>query len=266
MHVSQQFLTIAADGMVMFWDMRVKKKDDKSGVVFWLPIYRIAMNSSEGSTELSGTLLSLDPAPTGDRASWFYCGTEDGELVCGSWVKAEAANPFGNKEEEEGGKSGSTFVQNRLRCQYGPVVALQKSPFFDDVLLTVGDWTFNVFKMGDGAEEGGVETPVLVGPYSKSYLTCGRFSPTRPGVFVIGRADGRLEVWDLLDHSNQAAVEHALGTDAVTAIEFWSDPGGGVQLLAVGDDKGTLHILEIPRSLRVARMGASHVKALLMRE
>jgi hypothetical protein len=141
-------------------------------------------------------------------------------------------------------------------------------------------------------------------------------------------------------------MEHAVGTEAVTALEFWTDPAGSVQLLAVGDAQvggwvvggrcgmvvsrnfcrnqgfgrdqslgcdqgcrclrsasrhpiaractrvrvagldpllrknhplpcaclapsipfslprqGTLHILEIPRSLRVARQAASHVKA-----
>ncbi len=33
----------------------------------------------------------------------------------------------------------------------------------------------------------------------------------------------------------QAAMEHAVGTEAVTALEFWTDPAGTVQLLAVGD-------------------------------
>ena len=33
----------------------------------------------------------------------------------------------------------------------------------------------------------------------------------------------------------QAAIEHAVGTEAVTALEFWTDPSGALQLLAVGD-------------------------------
>ncbi len=38
----------------------------------------------------------------------------------------------------------------------------------------VGDWTFNLFKLGDGPDDPGAESPVVVGPYAKCYLTCAR--------------------------------------------------------------------------------------------
>ena len=40
----------------------------------------------------------------------------------------------------------------------------------------MGDWTFNLLKLGDGPDDPGAETPVVVGPYSKCYLTCGRWA------------------------------------------------------------------------------------------
>jgi len=30
-------------------------------------------------------------------------------------------------------------------------------------------------------------------------ITCGGFSPFRPGVIIIGRNDGWIDIWDLMD-------------------------------------------------------------------
>jgi dynein intermediate chain 3, axonemal len=86
-------------------------------------------------------------------------------------------------------------------------------------------------------------------------LTAGRWSPTRPGVLVIGRSDGILDVWDLLDTSTKPTLTAQLFSSAIASLEFRSpQPGsggsGGKQLLAVGDDKGSVHLLDFPLSLR----------------
>ena len=65
---------------------------------------------------------------------------------------------------------------------------------------------------------------------------------------VTSRADGCLDIWDLMDRSHHPSLQHNVGPEALTALEFWGD--ATLQLLAVGDKQGTLHILEIPRTLR----------------
>ncbi|EKX50168.1 hypothetical protein GUITHDRAFT_161883 [Guillardia theta CCMP2712] len=209
--IPQQFLTVSSDGMLLFWDLRAKK-EDKSGSLVWTPIYRILMNSLESAGDLSGNRLSLRSALEGEDATKFNIGTEDGEVVEGSWILPE--------------EEGATYLKSSYTGHYGPVVSLQRSPFFDDTLLTVGDWTFCIFK--SGAKE-----PVVRSSFAPTFLTRGRFSPTRPGVIVTSRADGCVDVWDLTDRSHEASLQHNVGP-----------------LLAVGDAQGTLHILEIPRNLR----------------
>jgi len=39
----------------------------------------------------------------------------------------------------------------------------------------------------------------LISPLSACSLTSGEWSPTRPGVFFIGKRDGTIEIWDLID-------------------------------------------------------------------
>ena len=70
------------------------------------------------------------------------------------------------------------------------------------------------------------------------------------GVVVIGKSDGSLDVWDLVDRSHEPNMSVNVSSAAVTSIEFGKPDKSGRQLLAVGDDLGALHILEMPRTLR----------------
>jgi len=268
--VSQQIISVAPDGLILFWDLRVKK-EDKNGGILWTPVWRIQLASPDGSGELTGLMMTLStkpeaPAPAVEAPkadgedeeekkekapeedlgwkSEFALGTEDGQVACGTWVMPEGEN--------------ASFISACEKTHYGPVVGVQRSPFFRDCLLTVGDWTFSLFLAAS-------MQPVVKSSFSSSYLTCGRFSPTRPGVIFTSRADGCLDIWDLVDRSHEPSLQHNVGPEAVTALEFWGD--GNLQLLAVGDKQGTLHILEIPRTLR--RPVANEqgiVEALLKRE
>ena len=94
-------------------------------------------------------------------------------------------------------------------------------------------------------------------PFAPCFLTCGAWSPTRPGAIFIGRADGGIDVWDLLDRSHEPSMSFVVASGKITKMMF-QEAGGvltkqGGQLLAVGDDQGTAHILEVPRTLRRAQ-------------
>jgi hypothetical protein len=60
-----------------------------------------------------------------------------------------------------------------------------------------------------------------------------------------------LEIWDLLDRSHSATTIQSVATSAISSIAIRQYPGkGNQQYIAVGDDSGTLHILECPRNLQ----------------
>jgi hypothetical protein len=101
-------------------------------------------------------------------------------------------------------------------------------------------------------------------------------------VVLLGRQDGRLEAWDLLDRTHQAALVAPVAPCALLALAVTPavpSLGGSSsssaskaasaapQLLVVGDAAGTLRLLELPRALR--RRGHAEVRAmaaLLQRE
>jgi len=67
------------------------------------------------------------------------------------------------------------------------------SVFYDDIILTLHDFHFCVWKHG-------INIPVFESMIIKSaHITCGGFSPFRPAIIVVGKTDGNLDVWDLLD-------------------------------------------------------------------
>ncbi len=110
----------------------------------------------------------------------------------------------------------------------------------------------------------------------------------RPAVFFVGKSDGSIDMWDLLDRSHVPSLTQNVCSCPITSMEFHyshhinsstgrgssintgssslttAGPAGSstnnilntatgsssrVQLLAVGDDQGRLHVLEVPRNL-----------------
>eukprot|EP00163_Fabomonas_tropica_P007615 TRINITY_DN17322_c0_g1_i1.p1 TRINITY_DN17322_c0_g1~~TRINITY_DN17322_c0_g1_i1.p1 ORF type:complete len:1010 (-),score=296.65 TRINITY_DN17322_c0_g1_i1:345-3374(-) len=224
-----QFVTTAGDGQVLVWDIRVKKDPRKPEAV-WNPSYRIPLIKVDGSSsEISGSRLSIGPP---DAGSNFYVATEEGELVHADWAPAE------NEEKVR-------WIVGMTKGHHSACTALQRSPFYPDTLLTVGDWTFNIWKEG-------VSSPIFSSPPSSSLLRSGCWSPTRPGVLFTGKADGKVEIWDLTDRSHEPSMIQTISSASIEAMEFWTQRNQGrvnLQLIAVGDSHGTAHVLELPRNL-----------------
>jgi WD40 repeat protein len=87
-------------------------------------------------------------------------------------------------------------------------------------------------------------------------MTSGAWSPTRPSVLVVACADGSLMAWDFTDSSYRPSIELKATHTRITSMEFLNPASGASstmfsrqQLLAVGDEGGTLHIFELPRNI-----------------
>mmetsp|Transcript_8856 Transcript_8856/g.20642 ORF Transcript_8856/g.20642 Transcript_8856/m.20642 type:complete len:899 (+) Transcript_8856:224-2920(+) len=267
---SHQFLTLSGDGSCLVWDLRYADiaeghlphiakprhaqtdKNQKGPVEHkWLPLFRMQLKRLEGVGELSLCKLCLglgdetSSADGLDRRSQLFASTEEGEIVFADW----RARPAGAKDDkgaeaEDDGHEAPEYVQWMAPDHGRPCVALQPSPFFPEILLSVGDWNFQLWKLDH-------KVPIFSSPAASTYLTAGKWSPTRPGMLFIARTDGGVDVWDLTDSSYTPSVALAVSATRITSMEFLPSPMKSLtsQLLAVGDSNGNLHIFDMPRNL-----------------
>ncbi|XP_070562697.1 dynein axonemal intermediate chain 3-like isoform X2 [Ptychodera flava] len=199
---------------------------------------------SDNKTDLSSTthLTALRTGSAKDKrqlenvSSKFYVGTEDGELVYCDWKY---------EKDPDSGKLGPQRPEWSKLLHDSTINTLQRSPFFKDILLCVGGWNFSIWK--EGVQSG----PLLVSALSQKKLTAGHWSPSRPGVFYIARSDGNVDVWDLLDRTHEPSLTQNVTAATITAIFPWA-VSSKQHLLAIADNVGTLHILEVPWTLRHA--------------
>eukprot|EP00898_Chlorokybus_atmophyticus_P001929 jgi/Chlat1/2737/Chrsp182S02893 len=257
---SECFATTSADGTVMFWDSKILRKvqsnpntankTDSAAAPAWTPVYTLPLVRTEGAGAVAATKFNFSntiPMPKAPPVT-FCVGSEPGDLHLlplerPSTATTPAAGDFG-----DGIMEGSTGAG----AHAAPVTALDRSPFFDNVLLSVGDWSFKVWQEDAHAYKHAL-IPVFVSPNADAYCTAGVWSPTRPGVAYIALADGTLQVWDLLDRSHEPSMTTTVSSVALVSLSFPRGPSSstsGPQLLAVGDAAGTLHVLELPRNLR----------------
>ncbi|WAR24235.1 DNAI3-like protein [Mya arenaria] len=165
----------------------------------------------------------------------FFVGTEDGEIVYVDWMP---------QKDQDTGKIQTPKPDFYHTVHDGPLTTVQRSPFFADVLLCAKN--LNVAE-NESLKSG----PILQSAPSPIRYTSGYWSPSRPGVFYISKMDGSVDIWDLLDKTHEPSITQSVSPVAITRI-FPHPVSHKQHLLAVGDSAGTLHILEIPWSLRLS--------------
>ncbi|CAF2319241.1 unnamed protein product [Rotaria sp. Silwood2] len=166
--------------------------------------------------------------------TFFYIGTEDGQLVYQDWMpqKDQDSTKFFTPKA-----AWSSIVVD------GPVVGLKRSPFFKDVILVAGGWMFQIWR--EKVHSGSLlHTAPL-----KEKITDAEWSPTRPGVFYISKQNGSIDIWDIIDRTHGPSFSQSISSSAVNFLNI-KVISSKQQLLAAGDSNGTLHILEVPWALR----------------
>lgn len=97
-----------------------------------------------------------------------------------------------------------------------PALALERSPFYPNLLLTVHNFHFAIWKI----DLDGYEKPIFISaPTYGAHNTCGAFSPSRPGVIFIMKTNG-IDVWDFLDQSNKPSLTFNFATSPFMYCKF----------------------------------------------
>ncbi|MBN3308661.1 DNAI2 protein, partial [Amia calva] len=158
-------MSASTDGQVLWWDIRNLSEPTESLVLD--PTKRGNLDSALGAVS-----LAMDPTVM----TRFMVGTEEGLVVS---CNRNAKTPT-----------------EKIVCTYsghhGPVYAVQKNPFLPKNFLTVSDWSTHIWS------EDLKESLIMQTKNDTTRLNDGCWSPFRPSVFFTAKADGTLDVWDLL--------------------------------------------------------------------
>lgn len=235
------FMTCAEDGMVLIWDSRVVKKENRRSHVeeiHWKPLINIPLFNESGEQGLSRILFLK-----GCTEPIFWAGSDEGDLIFVDWSK----RPTG-KEEDQTQKVDFVLSRESQR-NYRHVLALEQSPFFENLIMTVHDFNFCIWKI----DLTDYKKPIFVSSYTfGSYNTCGVFSPTRAGVIFISKTNG-IDIWDLVDQSHKASMSLASVSSSITYITFQDyKHNDGSQYLAFGEQEndGTVFLYNVPINLK----------------
>ncbi|XP_056132741.1 dynein axonemal intermediate chain 3 [Lampris incognitus] len=190
------------------------------------------VNSSEVNPEYD--LLRVPSAktlkPLEEINTKLYVGTEDGDLVYTDWRL---------EKDSDSGRLYSAKPSHCFSIHSGVVTTVQRSPFFKDIILTVGGWTFAIWR------EGVMAGPIMQSANSEKMCTVGYWSQSRPAVFFIGKADGNIEIWNLLEKTYEPSQVQNITTNKITHIKPCV-VSPKQHFLAVSDEHGRTHILRVP--------------------
>jgi len=234
---TKYFLSTAGDGQVMIWDFISCIEGLNEFDFTWRPIHRIQLQRQDSGTEMGLGQILYCHDRTDEKGNKqltnFYATTEEGELIFGDWAA----------RVEEDRKPEYTKKMFAVSKTFRPMLSLERSPFFPDILLGVTDWAFYLWKDG-------VKDHLFQSSYTSPYFSRGVWSPTRPSVIFLGLVSGGVDIWDFNDQSNKASLSDTGASVPISSMVFLKH--GDLladQKLAIGDAQGQLHVHSIPKNL-----------------
>lgn len=288
-NVNCQLITCAIDNQILFWDTRskslgTKKKDIDipmnvpqtfKHLVSWKPLLKVTLPCSDPGGDFAPTKFSISEKqgdkstieledrleidkhedvgakgqfvagtgkPNSGKSSRLLqhlntrisIGTEDGQYVYVDWLP---------QKDADSSKLSTSKAEWYSAVLDGPIVAMKRSPFFKDILLIAGGTGFNIWreKTFSGA---------LLQTKSFSKRICdAEWSPSRPGVFFIAKSDGNVDIWDLLDRTHAPILTQSISIHKLSYLNC-KVISSKQQLIGIGDCMGTLHIMDVPWSLK----------------
>lgn len=210
-----QFMTCSTDGQVMIWDNRSPKEP--------IEVYSLNLTAERGDPNKYLGILSIQCFDYNQSygPKKFMVGSEQGIVVsCSSRSRTKTIQ-----------------IDRPYYAHHGPVCAVERNPFNTKYFLTVGDWTAKIW-LDD------LQHPIITTNYQSAYLTDGCWSPVRPALFFTARIDGVLDIWDLLYKHSSPALSIKIAECALTSVR-----AGDGKYLAVGDENGFTHLVELSDSL-----------------
>jgi WD40 repeat protein len=218
--LSEHFVTVSEDGYVCIWDSRHVRIEELRAMEAsgknkpWVPFLYLQLFSPNGDPNLGLSRILFQKNQT---TTTFWAGSFEGEFLQVDWAVRPVIKEGGAEDAKEA-RAENVITYYDSERSWRPILAVERSPFYDDLVLTVHDFHFCIWRTS-------LSYPENLAPIFKSansfgsHNTCGAFSPTRPGVIFITRTDA-IDVWDFYDQSHKPSITLPLATSSITYLKF----------------------------------------------
>lgn len=118
---------------------------------------------------------------------------------------------------------------------------IERNPFIFDVILSIGKRIFAIWS------ENNQTTPILWRRRDTS-ITCAQWSPTRISLFFLACYGGNIELWDLIERTDQPCISYKTAATIITVISQHK-LALPTDILLIGDQKSNLRAFTLPPSI-----------------
>lgn len=246
-----QFLTVSEDGTVAVWnlpsfsnsgvdDKVPRDKDDA-----FRPIFRLRIRSGEESGNFTLLCLCLPSLSIleerGDNQQGKrQLSSEQKDYMKSLWIGCVEGFLKCTWEEQVLDEEASE-VDCKVLCRScvhdGPVTQIERSPYLQDVLLTIGGRVFAIWK------DDYLDSALFWRRMTCRYTACCWAS--EPGVFVLGTQEGELELWDIRNDTSWPVFSQTVSSNPITRL-FLLQYQAKRQYIGVGDDSGFFRAFREP--------------------
>ncbi|KJP86598.1 hypothetical protein AK88_03794 [Plasmodium fragile] len=209
-------ISISVDGTILLWDatnieiievkVSAKKKEKEliDDLYSFKPLFKI--NSIRPNTEYSLGFTYFHFMELNCNVSSFFAFSEEGEYVVG--------NIYGCMQKEK-----NYSIINKINDDYKSfktLICVKRNNIIKYLILTLTDTNFSLWKENE-------EHPLYVSPKSNEIYSCCEFSQTKISVIFVGKINGHIEIWNLLEQKNHCIYSLSISSYSLTCISIFQN-------------------------------------------
>lgn len=131
-------MSCAEDGYVHIWDTRSITVEELSKNIKrfeWIPFLSVNIYKQDGSGEVGLSRILFNSKQDN---TLFYAASDEGDLLLIDW----SIKPIG----EDTKIAENVRLTRDSEKNYRPTLALERSPFYEDLVMTIHDFHFAIWK------------------------------------------------------------------------------------------------------------------------
>ncbi|VWU48079.1 dynein intermediate chain, putative [Hepatocystis sp. ex Piliocolobus tephrosceles] len=207
-------VSVSIDGSILIWDAtnikiasavntskKKKKKEIQDELYSFKPLFRI--NITRPNTEYSLGFTYFHFVEIDENISSYFAFSEEGEYVFG--------NIYDCAQKQKNYSIIDTM--NDDYKNYKTILCVKRNNIIKYIILTLTDTNFYLWLENE-------QHPFYVSPASNDLYSCCEFSQTRIGVIYIGKKNGHIEIWNLLEHKDHCIYSISISSYSLTCISI----------------------------------------------